>query len=202
MLQQIVKRASYWWHRQTNPILWRPASESLYNTVVQFASPGDSILEVGSGTGHISYFLAKAGYTVTLSEIRSQSLIDSMQVFRRHKVYAAFLFGDGKHIEQHFDLLWSSGIVHCLWGEEREEFVKRMNEISTRVLLFYPDTEGGTKEVYQNESQIPGVDDAKEYPVKDIPELMGKYFKQVEYGELSEESVGLPFKFLWVYGAN
>lgn len=185
-----------------NPILWRPASEQLYQTILRFVEKNDTILEIGSGTGHISFMLAKKGFPVTMNEIRNDSLIQSLERFKEHHVPVEYVEGDCMKIKKHFDFIWNSGIVHCLWGAKREAFIKKVSQIGDTVLLFYPDTEGGTKEVYQNTKNIPGVDDAKEYPISDIPKKMKKYFKHVSYGYLSEKACGLPFKFVWALGTK
>jgi len=197
-----LKKIIYWLHSLSNPILWRLASEEHYRTILKFAKRDDQILEIGSGTGHISYMLSKKGFMVTMNEIRSECLIESLKKFREHGVYATGIFGDCMSIEQHFDFIWSSGIVQCLWGDKRKKFIEHLSKIGDRVLFFYPDTEGGTKEVYKNSLQIPGVDDAKEYPVSDIPKTVKKYFKKVKCGKLLEKDIGLPYKYIWVYGKN
>lgn len=190
------------WNKIHNPILWTRTSESLYRIILSFLSPVDNMIEVGSGTGHISYFLAKKGHSVYLNDIRQECLDQSKQIYAEHGVKCETISGSLFKIKSKFDFLWNSGLVQCLEGKNRQRLIKKLSKISRKVLLFYPDTESQTKVKGNNAKNIPGVDDATEYSIGDIPELMNISFYKVVMGELSAKEINLPYKMYYICGEN
>ncbi len=192
----------FYLHKLTNPILWTRTSEALYQTICHHIDKQARLLEVGSGTGHISYMLAKRGNHMTLNDIRNECLVVSRQVFTKHQLPCQVIPGSLFDIKKEFDFVWNSGLIQCVEGKTRKTMIAKLAQLAPRVLLFYPDTESSSKINGANPSKIPGVDDATEYPIGDIPELMNKYFTKVSLGELSAKIIGLPYKMYFVYGEN
>lgn len=192
----------FYLHKLLNPILWTRTSEAFYQTITQLTDKQTEILEVGSGTGHISYLLARRGNPITLNDIRAECLVESLHHFQTHGLACETIPGSLYKIKKNFPFLWNSGLIQCLEGKEREKLVKQLATISPRVCLFYPDTDSDTKIKGNNAKKLPGVDDAVEYSVGDIPELMNIYFARVTLGELPAKRIGLPYKMYWIYGEN
>ncbi len=192
----------FYYNKMRNPILWTRASEAIYHVIRDNLSDDPNIIEVGSGTGHISYFLAMDGHQVTLNDIRDDSLKTSVDIYKRHGVLCQTIYGDLFKIEEKFEFLWNSGLIQCVSGSTRTKLVQKLAKISPRVLLFYPDTDSKEKIKGSNKKKIPGVDDAVEYSVKDIPSLMNNDFEKVSLGEINAERLGLPYKMYFVLGEN
>jgi protein-L-isoaspartate O-methyltransferase len=74
----------FYFHKKQNPILWSKTSEAFLAILTRYAQKTDTVLEVGSGTGHVSYMLAKQGYHVSLNEIRKETLDESQHRFEQH----------------------------------------------------------------------------------------------------------------------
>lgn len=190
------------YHKKINPILWTKTSEAFFETITLLARPGDTILEIGSGTAHISYMLAKKGFSITLNEIRKDILDYSIRQFTQHHVDIKQIPGDFFKIKKTFDFSWNSGLIQCLPDPKKKEFVRKLSEVSPKVLLFYPDINNKNKVKGQNTKNIPGVDDAKEYNINTVPIIMQKYFSSIRVGTLRAKRVGLPYAMLWIYGEN
>jgi hypothetical protein len=193
---------TFYLHKLLNPILWTRTSEALYQVLIKLTSKSTKILEVGSGTGHISYLLAKRGNNIALNDIRNECVEESMQYFKSHGLACAAIPGSLYSIKDTYPFLWNSGLVQCLHGKERKRLIKHLSVISPRVCLFYPDTDSIAKVKGKNSKKLPGVDDALEYSVSDVPTLMHDYFNKVTLGELSAKHIDLPYKMYWIYGEN
>lgn len=192
----------YLLNKYLNPILWSKTSEAFWRVLSAYVQPQDTILEVGSGTGHVSYMLARRGNSVTLNDIRSDVVIESAKIFITNNVKVGVLPGDYRDIAKKYDLVWNSGLIQCLYGRDRQRFVNKLIEIGRKVLLFYPDTGDPAKVLGSNKNIIPGVDDAKEYPIGDVPELLSRYFDKVSMGILTAQEIDLPFKMYWILGES
>ncbi len=144
--------------------------------------------------------LAKQGYHVTLNEIRKETLDESQHRFEQHGALAEYLRADVFKITKKYDFLWNSGLIQCFPDTKKHTLVKQLAKISKHVLLFYPDTTHPKKDIGKNTKKIPGVDDAKEYPIANIPTIMHAYFDNLTMGTLTAEEIGLPYPMYWVYG--
>ncbi len=192
----------FYWNKISNPILWTRASEAIYQVICKQLDRHTTIIEVGSGTGHISYLLAKAGHQVTLNDIRDESLKASLEIYKQCGITCQAIYGDLFKIGKKFEFLWNSGLIQCVTGPTRIKMIAKFAQIASKVLLFYPDTDSQEKIRGSNRRKIPGVDDAVEYSVKDVSELLNKYFEKVSLGELSASSLHLPYKMYWILGEN
>lgn len=193
---------SFLFHRIFNPILWTNTSESLYRVLTQHIKKTDLILEIGSGTGHVSYTLAKQGYNVALNEIRKECLEETKRVFNQHNVRATYVPGDLFRLHKKFDFLWNSGLIQCFSDKDKHKLIKKLATLTPKVLLFYPDIDHPQKIRGTNRKKIPGVDDAVEYPIQRIPSIMYSYFKKLSFGTMDAKEIGLPYTMFWVYGDN
>lgn len=190
------------YNKLTNPILWTKTSEAIFKLILSQLHQGDRILEIGSGTGHISYLIAKKGFQVTLNDIRSECVEESKLIFRKHNIPCKTFSGSLYDVNHKYSYIWNSGLIQCVTGKERTRMIKKLSSIGERVLLIYPDVNDPLKVKGQNSKRIPGVDDAMEYSIDDVPELFSKHFSKTTLGELSAREIGLPYKMYWLYGEN
>jgi hypothetical protein len=202
MSLSIYNLVMFYYNKWRNPILWTRASEALYRVLTTLTDKRTAILEVGSGTGHISYLLARRGNPMSLNDIRTECLTESARHFKAHGLTFKTITGSLYGIKKQYPFIWNSGLIQCLRGRERERFVTHLAQIGSRVCLFYPDTDSIAKVKGKNAKKLPGVDDAVEYSVIDVPALMNKHFAKVTLGELSAQEIDLPYRMYWICGEN
>lgn len=97
------------------------------------------------------------------------------------------------------DFIWNSGLIQCFSDEKKNELIKHISTLTNRCLLFYPDTDDNSKQLGMNSLQHPGVGDAIEYSVKNIPEISKNYFRNIEFGRISPSITDVAFDMIWIY---
>lgn len=178
---------------------WTPTSEAFYRILKQFIKKKDKILEFGSSTGHISYRLAKEGYTVTLLDIRRKPIEIAKNIFKEKNIRANLICADIFDWTDEYDIVWNSGLIQCYNDRNKVKLIKKLASITNKALLFYPDVENPNKKRGTNEQSVPGVGDAKEYAIKRIPEIIYEYFDEMYYGILEMNKIGLEYDMYWIY---
>lgn len=94
---------------------------------------GSSILEVGSGTGIISSFLAKKGFEVTLLDVNENAIEISKNVFAKNKIDGAFILGDLFNMpfkDNTFDMVWNAGVLEHFEGQEQIVALREMARVT------------------------------------------------------------------------
>lgn len=182
---------------------WTPTSEAFYSIIKKFAEKEYRMIEFGSSTGHISYRLAKEGFAVTLLDIRPEPIEIAKRNFAKRHVKAEFVCADVFGFSRQYDMAWNSGLIQCFDDAGKKKVIKKLAEITPRLLLFYPDVEDPAKKAEAKVTpthKIPGVGDAREYDIKHIPEIMYAHFDDLHFGRVTKEQTGLGFAMYWVCG--
>jgi SAM-dependent methyltransferase len=187
---------------QPIPYTWTPTSQAFLEVLRRFIDKRFRILEIGSSTGHISFRLAQDRYRITLLDIRKEAIEEARRKYETHGVPAQFIHEDIFSHRLQYDFAWNSGLIQCLDEQRRISLLQHVSKLTTRLLLFYPDTDSPKKTAGTNEGQIPGVGDAREYSVATVPIVFSSVFGQVHFGRLPSSVIGLPFDMLWIYGQN
>lgn len=188
--------------RRYGPYVWSRTSQAFYTVLKQVVGHGDRVLEFGSSTGHISFRLAREGHNVTLLDIRPEPINEAREIFAKADVNAQFFVDNFLKHNEPYDVLWNSGLIQCLSREDREQMLKHAATLSNRLLLFYPDTDSSNKVRGADSSKPPGVGDALEYSVADLPEFFCRYYDKVYWGRLPANKLALPFDMFWLQGDN
>jgi len=188
--------------KNDDPYEWNTVSRRFYELVKKFARKNDKILEFGSSTGHISYRLAKDGYSLTLLDIRPGVIDIAKNIFLKSGIKANFICGNILDENNRYDFAWNSGLIQCLEDDKKDELIRKILLISKRTLLFYPDTENSKKVKGSNKNITPGVGDAKEYAINKIPEITYKYFNEIYLGVFKANEIGLDYNMYWLYALN
>lgn len=202
MLNQLFSKIRFIIHKNSNPILWTQTSEEFLNILIQYLNKSEKVIELGCGSAHISFILAKLGYNITLNEIREKSLIQAKEVFEKYLIEAKYVSGNLFLISDHYDFAWNSGLIQCLKDSEKEKFVAKLAKNFKKILLFFPDTLDKNKVRGSNKKNIPGVDDAIEYDISNIPTIIQSKFTTIHFGTIRSEKIGLPYNMYWIYGEN
>jgi len=188
--------------RQIGPYQWTQVSEAFYDILTKFIERNCHTLELGSSTGHISFRLANEGYRVTLLDIREEAIKEARHNFRENAAAATFIAEDFLSHNLEYDFVWCSGLIQCFTDRDKMEMIQHAALLSDRFLAFYPDTDSQTKIRGTNRAQIPGVGDALEYSVENVPLLMASKFGKIFFGRIPGCTIDMPFDMLWVYGKN
>ena len=105
--------------------------------------PGMKLLELGSGSGHLSACLAMQGYEVTLLDFSEKALEKSQQTFTYYGIDGEFIKADIfdlPEITESYDLIWNSGVMEHFSEEDFVEILQSVRRISdsSRFLFLVP----------------------------------------------------------------
>jgi len=179
-----------------------PISEEIYKIIKEYIKKDDNILEFGSSTGHISYQLAKEGYNVTLLDIRPEVIKIAQKYFLKNKVKANFICTDIFNYDGKHTFAWNSGLIQCFEDSMKEELIKKIASISPKMLLFYPDTDNPLKKRGTDIHILPGVGNAKEYSVRNVPQIAKRYFTKIYQGTLDNKKTKVGYNIYFLYTIN
>jgi len=112
-------------------------SEELAAVVAELLPAGSAVLEAGSGGGHQSLALARAGrFRLTLMDFAANALAAAEHVFDHQGVSATFVEGDVfAPGEAEFDLVFNAGVLEHYTLGEQIDFLKGMASRSNRYVL-------------------------------------------------------------------
>lgn len=100
-----------------------------YHLVKCLGNPkGKTILEVGSGTGQSSAYLASKGGDVSLLDISSKAIRFSKKYFKSRKLTARFYVQDAFNMKfkpESFDVVWNGGVLEHF--SDREKIIMACN---------------------------------------------------------------------------
>jgi len=90
---------------------------------------GKTLLDVGSGTGITSAYLASLGMKVTLLDISKKALNFSRQYFKRNKLPVTIVQENAfsmKFAPASFDVVWNGGVIEHFDDTEKAEMIQKM----------------------------------------------------------------------------
>lgn len=187
---------------QAAAYVWTKASLAFQEVLQQFIDKGFNVLEMGSSTGHISFRLAQQGYRITLLDTRKDAIEQARENFEAAGLNAGFFLEDFFSHQLKYDFVWNSGLIQCFDDAGKMRLIRHAAELTGRFLLFYPDTNNPMKTRGINRHEIPGVGDAAEYSVENVPLLFSSVYSKVLFGRISGPAIEMPFDMLWIYGRN
>jgi len=106
-------------------------------------SPGEKVLEIGSGTGEISLHLAKAGRIVTALDISAESLEFVRSCAAELGIKIGTIQADATQplpfMDDEFDCVWSSGLLEHFTADERRSMLREWKRITRgKVIAMVP----------------------------------------------------------------
>lgn len=117
-------------------------AEQFLSIVKSLFPEGSSFLEVGSGSGEISGYLALHGYNVTLLDKSREALALSKRFFEKYELSGQFIEGNLFDIPletQSFDCVWNSGVMEHFSDEEIVKGLQEMKRVSrNKVIVIVP----------------------------------------------------------------
>jgi SAM-dependent methyltransferase len=123
--------ATDWWHYNM-PLLQR---------IRQLVSAPANLLEVGTGTGALSVFLAAHGYSVVGIDNDSQVIAGAKEFAEYFRVACRFELGDAFNLSAYrgsFDLAFSSGVIEHFSPEDASRMLREQGMAATYVLVSVP----------------------------------------------------------------
>ncbi len=111
---------------------WFPA-------VLDATAPGDSLLELGCGTGVFSGILAKRGRRTTLLDFSAESVAFCREVFAQAGLPGQFVQADVcqplPFAAGEFDCVWSSGLLEHFTDEQLGHILKESARVSRKCVV-------------------------------------------------------------------
>jgi len=115
-------------------------NEVKFDYLRKFVKPNDHSLEVGSGTAHLSAFLAKSGLNTTCLDYSKEALKTAKENYRHQGLNGNFIEGDAFDLpcnESSFDLVFSTGLLEHY--EDPFPIIKEMVRVVKPGGVFYSD---------------------------------------------------------------
>jgi SAM-dependent methyltransferase len=107
--------------------------------IVLHTQPGQTVLEIGSGTGQISIQLAQAGRKVTVSDISRESLDFTKRCAQILQVSVEVLEADATQKlplpDSAFDCTWNSGLLEHFTEPERRAMLREWARVTSGKLI-------------------------------------------------------------------
>lgn len=174
-------------------------SEGILSRLLDHIPQPGKMLEVGSGSGHISVELARRrpNVSITLNEIKLSRLALSVINAWRRGVFPRIAPGNitRKNLRRRYDLVWSSGLIQCFPPHEHADFVQRLSSLGRKTLLVFPDVIEKQIAVGRTDAEARlGDEGCLEYPVRD--ESLGN--NVIERGVIDNSLEMLGFRLLYV----
>jgi len=169
-------------------------SKHFVPVILRFADKSDHILEFGSSSGHVSFYLAKMGYRISLLDIRGKPIETAQMAFDEAGIKANFYVEDFLSHNLKYDFLYNSGLIQCLDDNEKQLFIEHSLSISSKLLLFFP-----KRSALSVGNSMKGVAGCTEYPTGNIEPICKSIFNTVETGRITTDMTGFDFDFVWVF---
>lgn len=100
---------------------------------------GDTLIEMGCGSGHLSACLAQKGYRVTLLDFSRVALEKAKLTFERYGLEGEFILGDLFHVDDSigkYDFAWNSGVMEHFGDKEIITLMKNIGSVAEKGILY------------------------------------------------------------------
>jgi hypothetical protein len=170
-----------------------PASFPIYKILIKIAQIKDNICEIGCSTAHISFKLAKKGFTVTGVEILEDSAKRAQAKFDKARLNVKIHNCDIFDYTENHDIIWNSGLLQCIDDETRENLIAHISKLAKKAVFIVP----VRKERLPAVSNKPaGVAGCTEYPTSIIPFQLSKYYNKVCVHTINKNKICLETDFI------
>ncbi|GAK43449.1 hypothetical protein TCA2_5947 [Paenibacillus sp. TCA20] len=98
------------------------------------------LLELGSGSGHLSAVLAKEGYSVTLLDFSTNALEVAKNTFEQLNLQGEYIYGDlldySFSNDQDYDIAWNSGVMEHFDEYSLSNALNNIKNINAKYYIF------------------------------------------------------------------
>lgn len=157
---------------------------------------GESILEIGCGSGETSLALAKKGRIVSALDYSKSSIRIVEEVVKRYgseinvQTYCLDALGELPFTDQQFDCVFHAGLLEHFSQSERIEMLKRWKRICKRMVSMIPNANSVPyrmwKETLERENRWP-------YGIEMPQQTLQEDFLKAGYGEIREYTIGFEY---------
>ncbi len=179
---------------------WSKADRTICSVIKKNIKKSDHVLEMGSSTGHISFMLVQNGYRIDCLDIRDEPIRAAENYFKSANLDSRFFVEDILAHKTRYDAIWNSGLLSCYPPPDQEKVIRHLSRITKKLLLFCPDTDHS--KAPNTGDGIPGVGDAREYSVANIPIFLYENFFLIKEGVMTKKNTALPFNYIWYYASH
>lgn len=178
---------------------WNPVDIKIKELIMKHITKENLLLEVGFGSGHYLAALSDEGFKVSGVEIRENAFRYVKEKFEIFYPQIKLIEGDVKYISDHYDLIYSTGLIQCLPVNKRKEFFIHIANLSSKVVYTVPkivaDRNIGSREMI-------AVSGCEEYETSNIAYELSKIYEYVESGIWYKDEIELDDDFIWFYCNN
>lgn len=99
----------------------------------------DNLIELGSGSGHLSYQLARQGYHVTLLDFSKVALEKAKKLYDTNEVVAEYIQADLResiNTSKEYKIAWNSGVLEHFNDDELVKIIKNIMDIKSEYYVF------------------------------------------------------------------
>jgi hypothetical protein len=176
-------------------------SGEIYKILKKYINKEDTVLEFGSSIGHLSCRLASDGYkNLSLLDIRKEPIDIAEKAFIVFGVEANCYHENFFDHKKKYDVVWNSGCIQCCTDPEKYDWIRHANELSNKLILFYPDKAEDQRD--NGKCEIKGFDQCKEYSTSIVYDIVSDYYDKVMWGVITKKMAGKPFPFNWIVGVE
>lgn len=175
---------------------WDNASEIIGKLLKNNTSPDMSMFEIGFSSGHFLEWLYDKGYrNLHGIEIRTKQYQETMENFRKKNLDCVDLLnGDVLEHDNHYDAVYSTGLIQCLDTPKREVFLNHVSKLSNFVIYIVPRIDVARN---LNSNVSVAVAGCSEYPTGNIPYELSQLYETVRVGVISKNKTCLDDDFIY-----
>jgi len=166
---------------------WDQTSECVGGVLTSHLSPEMNICEIGFAGGHFLEWLEKLGYKhLTGIEIREDQYHKTKQKFQNQGLNIHLILGDILDLNDHFDAIYSTGLLQCLDQTSREKLLIHLSELADVAVFTVPEIQNNRN---IDSDVAVGVAGCKEYSTGNIPYELSQVYGSVRVGRLDKSKL-------------
>ncbi len=170
------------------------ASSKILDLIIDEYLDGNTILEVGFGSGHILFNLLEKNIRAYGIEIRDDAFKKTSDIFCKAGYGRYIIKGDIFGLNDRYDLVYCTGLLQCFTKRERIQFISKISTITKKAIFVVP-------KLYCDRNlsslQFRGVAGCSEYTTSPIMQELFLFFTKVREGIWNKEQIHLKDDFLY-----
>ena len=180
-------------------LFWNPVNTKTKELIMKHAIKGNSLLEIGFGSGHYLAAFSDEGFNMSGVEIKENTFRNVKEKFDVFYPEIKLIQGDLKNISGYFDLVYSTGLMQCLPKHRRKEFFMHIATLSPKVIYTVPKINIDRNIGSRKKIAVAG---CEEYETSNIAYELSKIYKYVESGTWYKDEINMDNDFIWYYCNN
>lgn len=164
--------------------------------MLKLTKPGESVLEIGCGSGETSLALAKAGRKVSALDFSGSSIELVKEVLKKYgseidvQTYCMDARGELPFLDQQFDCVFHAGLLEHFYQDERINMLKKWKRICRKMVCMVPNAccipYRIWKEELEKENRWP-------YGIEMPQKTLYEDFEKAGYEQIREYTIGFEY---------